>query len=144
MSELPDNVKRFDILKIEYGKKKLCQCLDPHYEIDIQNRLVSCTDCNAIIDPFEVLCSLSRNYARIESQANGLLEQRKQIVNYKPWLLVFRNLESQYRSKEMLPCCPECKKPFFFEHINMWVNRKMEVLRREREKSTAQPTGKEE
>lgn len=134
MSDLPDNIKRFDILKIEYGKKKLCQCFDPHYEIDMQNRLVYCIDCNAIIDPFEVLCSLARHYSRIENQVNGLLEQRRKIVNYKPWLLVFRDLESRYRSKEMLPCCPECGKPFYFEQINTWTSRKMEELRRERER----------
>lgn len=138
MSDLPDNIKRFDILKIEYGRKKLCQCFDPHYEIDAQNRLVYCTDCGAIIEPYEVLCSLARHYSRVENQVEGILKQRKEIENWKPWLLVFRNLESQYRSKNSLPCCPECKKPFFFEHINMWVNRKMEELRRERERKDAE------
>ena len=133
MSDLPDNVKRFDILKVEYARKKLCQCREPHYEMDYQNRLVYCTDCGAIVEPFDVLHNLAARYDRISNQVEGLLKQRKEIVNWKPWLLTFRRLESEYRSGKMLPCCPECHKPFFFEHINVWVDRKMEELRRSKE-----------
>ena len=134
MSDLPDNIKRFDILKIEYGKKKLCQCLNPHYEIDAQNRLVYCTDCKAIIEPYEVLCSLSRHYSRIESQVEGMLKQRKEIANWKPWLLTFRNLESQYRGGKILPLCPNCTEPFYFEKVNCWTSRQLHEKRMEREK----------
>lgn len=134
MSDLPDNIKRFDVLKVEYAKEKLCECYTPKYEIDYQNRLVYCRDCGAIIDSFEALFNLCMHYDRVSDQVKNLLEQRKEIVNWKPWLLVFRSLESQYRSKEMLPCCPECGKPFYFEQISSWTNRKMEEKRRERER----------
>jgi len=133
MSELPDNIKRFDVLKVERSLEKLCQCYKtPNYTIDSRNRLVYCDDCGAIIDPYEALTKISNHYEEFAEQSKYLLEQRKQIINWKPWLLVFRNLESQYRSKEMLPCCPECRKPFYFEKINTWVSRKMEELRKER------------
>ncbi len=134
MGELPDNIKRIDVLKIEYGKKKLCQCTDWHLEIDYQNKLVYCVDCGAIIDPFEALRKLADNWERINEQVDKILAQRKEIVNYKPWLLVFRDLESQYRSKQMIPNCPHCHTPFFFEEINRWSNRKMEEVRRTKEK----------
>lgn len=129
MGDLPDKIKRFDVLRIEYNKKKLCQCFDPHYEIDFQNRLVYCTDCGAIVEPFDVLTHLANHYSRIEEQIKHLLEQRKEIVNYKPWLLALRNLESQYRGGKMLPCCPICQKPFYFEKITCWVDRKLHELR---------------
>jgi hypothetical protein len=132
MSELPDNVKRFDILKVEYARKKLCQCREPHYEIDYRNRLVYCTDCGAIVDPFDVLNYLATHYNRISSQVEGLLEQRKEILNWKPWLLSFRKLESEYRGGKMLPCCPVCNEPFYFERIVSWVDRKMVELRVEK------------
>lgn len=127
--KLPDNVKRIDVLRIEYGMKKLCQCNNPHYMVDYQNKLVHCTDCKAIVDPFEALCNIARHYDNLGDQVEHLLKQRREIANYKPWLLVFRNLEREYRGKQMLPICPECKEPFYFEHINMWTNRKMHELR---------------
>lgn len=134
MGELPDKVKRLDVLKIEYGKKKLCQCTELRLEIDYQNKLIYCRDCGAIIDPFEAMCKLAEHWDTIGDQIDRLLAQRKEIVNYKPWLLVFRDLESQYRSKQMIPNCPNCHTPFFFEEINRWSNRKMEEVRRTKEK----------
>lgn len=125
MNDLPENIKRFDVLKVEYAKKKLCECYTARYEIDYQNRLVYCQDCGAIVDPFEALRKLADYYNNFAEQSEYLLNQRKQIINWKPWLLVFRDLESQYRSKEMLPCCPECGKPFYFERIKRWYNRKL-------------------
>jgi hypothetical protein len=142
MSELPDNIKRFDILKVEHGINKLCQCYGtPRYTLDTRNRLVYCDDCGAIVDPFEALSKVASHYEYFAEESQHMLEQRRQLLNWKPWLLVFRNLERSYRSKENLPCCPECKKPFYFEHINTWVNRKMEELRREREKKEMNNNG---
>jgi len=132
MSELPDNVKRFDILKVEYARKKLCQCREPHYQIDYQNRLVYCTDCGAIVEPFDVLHNLATHYDRISNQVEGLLKQRKEIVDWKPWLLTFRRLEGEYRGGKMLPLCPMCGEPFHFEKIVSWVDRKMVELRVEK------------
>ncbi len=134
MGELPDNIKRIDVLKIEKAKRKLCNCYTHRYIIDNGNKLVYCQDCGAIIDPFEALSGLAFHYEHLGDQVNSLLEQRREIVNYKPWLMTFRSLESQYRGKTMLPCCPSCLKPFFFEEINAWSNRQMEELRRKKEK----------
>jgi len=131
LSELPDNIKRIDVLKIEKAIQKPCRCYKYRYLIDVENRLVYCQDCGAIVDPFDAFKNLAYHYEDLGKQVEYLFEQWKQIINYKPWLLVFRDLESQYRSGKMLPRCPECGKAFFFEHIKSWTNRKMEVLRRE-------------
>lgn len=133
MDELPDKVIRIDVLRVEYGIRKMCKCFTPRYTIDYQNKLVYCSTCNAIIDPFEALCKVADHWETVNQQAESLLKQRKEIESYKPWLLVFRDLESKYRSKEMLPRCPECGKAFYFEHVKQWTNRRMKELRRQKE-----------
>ena len=91
--ELPDKIKRFDIIKVENSYKKLCQCTDFQYEIDGTNHLVYCTKCGGIVDPFEALVKIARYYERIEEQTQQLLEQRRKILNYKPHLPVIKQLE---------------------------------------------------
>lgn len=122
MDTLPDNIKRIDVLRIEYGKRKLCQCHNPHYEIDYQNRLVYCSDCGAIVDAFEAIAEMARYYERLGDQVENLLEQRRQISGYKPHLVVIKDLEKHYR-KSMVPCCPRCNRPFDLAEIECWSNR---------------------
>ena len=126
MDKLPDKIKRIDVLRVEFGKKKLCNCHEPHYEIDNQNKLVHCEDCGAIVDPFTALVEIARHYDRIASQAEELLEQRKQIQNYKPHLVVMKELESRYRADNysMMPVCPRCREPFDLTELTSWVSRK--------------------
>lgn len=126
MENLPHSIKRIDILRVEYGKRKLCECRSPHYEIDFQNKLVTCTDCGAIVEPFEVLLRLARDYERLGDQVSYLLEQKKEIMGYKPYLVIMKKLESQYRANDysMIPLCPKCGEPFDLADLNSWVNRK--------------------
>lgn len=126
MPELPDKIKRIDVLRVEYGKKKLCQCANPHYEIDYQNKLVTCMDCGAIVDAFEALTEIASSYDRLGNQVEQLLKQRKEIVNYKPHLVVIKELERSYRAQNfsMVPCCPRCGEAFDLPEITHWINRK--------------------
>lgn len=121
--ELPEKVSSIDILRVEYGRRKICQCFDPHYEIDYQNRLVYCKDCGAIVDPFEALYNLAKYYDRLHTQVKNLLEERRQIANYKPHLVVIKELESHYRSGKMVPCCPRCGEPFDLKELGHWCSR---------------------
>lgn len=125
MDSLPDKVKRIDVLRVEYGKKKLCQCSDPHYEIDYQNRLVYCADCGAIVDPFEALMEIAESYDRIGRQIDALLEQRREIASYKPHLVVIKELERRYRAQRfsMVPRCPRCGELFDLPELTSWANR---------------------
>lgn len=129
MSELPDKIVRFDTLRVAYGKAKMCQCLDPHYEVDYQNRLVYCTDCGAIVDPLEALVHISSDTRRWEEYTAGLLEQRRQIDNYKPRRVVIKKLEKLYVDKDrhgVEPTCPHCGRPFKLERLLEvpWCNEK--------------------
>lgn len=130
MDELPDKVVRLEVLRINRNIGKRCKCEEPNYVVDTDNREVNCDQCGSRIDPYDAIYGLAHHYERLQEEVQGLLRQRREIANYKPHLIVFRNLESHYRSKEMLPCCPECRKAFYFEHITSWTNRRMEELRR--------------
>lgn len=136
MSELPDKIKRIDVLRIEYGSRKLCECQNPHYEIDYQNRLVTCSDCNAVVEPFMAIYEIAKHYEMLNSQVSDLLEQRREIANYKPHLVVIKNLERYYRSNNysMVPCCPRCDEPFDLNELDRWVNRSIaNITRREKQ-----------
>ena len=123
--ELPDNVVDFTVLKIKYDRGKICQCPNPKYLIDFHNRLVTCAWCGAYTDPFDALLCIARRGEAFREEVAALLEQRREIENYKPHMVVFRKLEQQYRKGKhgrMLPGCPQCGKPFRFEDIRAWFN----------------------
>jgi len=138
MSDLPEKVLRYDIIKVDRQRKKLCQCHllhTPHYVIDSQNRVVECADCGAIIDPFEAMFRLALSHERQNAHWEAVLEQRRQIANYKPHLVVIKELERKYRSHKfsMLPSCPNCGENFELEEIlyTHWTNRAFVQKRKE-------------
>jgi tryptophan 2,3-dioxygenase len=126
MDELPKKVLRIDVIKVEYGRRKLCECMNPHYEIDYQNRTVTCVDCGAIVEPFEALYRFAQNCLNLNEQVESILEQRQQLLNWKPRLVLMRQFAEQYASghgrNSMVPCCPNCGKPFDLPIAN-WANR---------------------
>lgn len=79
---LPDKIVRFDVLQVEYGKSKLCRCLQPSYLIDYQDKLVYCKECGAIVDPFEALLSIARQHDRSDRYLQQKLEERRQIDSF--------------------------------------------------------------
>lgn len=93
MSELPDKVKHIDIVRIEYGRKKVCDCNSPHYEIDYANRLVLCADCGAVTDPFEALYRLALRYDQINNQLDMVRRQAEELRNYQPRRRVIKEFE---------------------------------------------------
>lgn len=123
MEDLPEKIKRIDVLKVEYGKRKLCECRNPHYEIDYVNKIVQCEDCGAIVEPFEALYNMAKHYERLGDQVEALLEQRREIAAYKPHLIVIKNLERETRAG-MIPYCPKCGEMFELDEITAWHNRK--------------------
>lgn len=129
---MSDRPVRFDLARIEYGKKKLCQCITPHYEIDVQNRLVTCTTCNAIVEPYEALLQLARHWERNNNIHEAMLAEREAVAGYTPQRKVIKNLESKYnqRNPVMLPTCPRCHAPFKIEELvsGTWVNERYAFL----------------
>ncbi len=134
MDELPENVVSLEVLRINRNIDKRCKCDKPDYVVDKQNREVCCGKCGSRVDPFDAIYDLARNWERVEEDTKRLLEQRKQIANYKPHMVVFRKLEQHYRgNKDMLPCCPHCDRGFHFEELTHWRDAEFEKKLRERE-----------
>lgn len=129
MDKLPEKIIRFDMVKVDYGIRKMCRCSTPHYEVDYQNRMVYCADCGAIIDPFNALVNIARNRERMDEHTERMLEQRRQIENYHPRRVVIKKLEQKYIGAEkygLEPSCPHCGKFFPLEKLleTNWCNRK--------------------
>lgn len=131
---LPEHVIDITAVRLKRNAKPRCTCdrRHRHFEVDKDNREVTCAGCGAVVDPFEAMVDVAYFNDHLHSEIEALWEQRKQIVNYKPHLLVFRDLESQYRGKKWLPICPNCHQAFFFEEVRAWAGREIEVRRRRR------------
>ncbi|GAA0491122.1 hypothetical protein GCM10008986_16480 [Salinibacillus aidingensis] len=123
VDNLPNKVVEIDQVRINRGIEKICKCDNRKFMIDTQNRQVNCSSCGAVIDPYDAMYELATNGEKLRNQVEQLLEQRKQIANYKPWLVTIKRLEKQYRGKKMLPNCPRCAEPFYLEEIKRWTGR---------------------
>lgn len=128
MSGTPNKIKHIDVIRIERGRKKLCQCQNPHYEIDATNRIVLCADCGAVVEPFEVLYKLASRCERINSQLDMARQQAEELKNYQPRRRVIKELERRMSREEsaMLPTCPHCHEPFELEELlaTTWRNKR--------------------
>ena len=136
--KLPDNIISFELLRINRGREKFCKCEKPTYEIDTKNRIVSCRLCGAFIDPYEALYSIALNKERFGQYLQSMLDQAHELENWQPHLIYVRKLESIWRSKDMLPTCPHCKKPieakelYYSTHINKnYINPSIEPVKTE-------------
>lgn len=128
--KLPDKVIPISTLRINRDKSKKCTCRNRKFEIDTQNKEILCQECGAIINPYDALFDIAYHYEQLSSEVDRLLEQHKQIVNWKPHLLVMRELEKIYRG-DMLPCCPHCGRGVHAKELLVSrVNKKREDERR--------------
>jgi hypothetical protein len=106
--KLPDNIIPPLILKIKRDARKKNNCKEHHYIVDSVNKEVYCEDCEAIIQPWDAIYDLARRHDEFHRELLRLHEQRTQLLNWKPHLVVLRHLEKIYRSRDMIPVCPHC------------------------------------
>ncbi|HBC98704.1 MAG TPA: hypothetical protein DC053_03875 [Lachnoclostridium sp.] len=121
-----NDVIRFDLCKLEKNKERLCQCKNPHYEVDAINRLVTCEDCGAIIDPFDALvniCKHQDNYKEYQKEAIEKVKLYRELAD-KEWRrrlknACFKDMEKRYING-MHPECPVCGELFDPVKITRW------------------------
>lgn len=117
---------RFDVVRINRDREKLCRCKEPHYEIDMRNRLVRCVDCGAIVDPYEALYYFAAHYERLDRYLDNWRAEQEELAKYVPRRKIIKWLEEKYnlRTNVMLPTCPECGVPFRLDDLRdvHWVN----------------------
>jgi DNA-directed RNA polymerase subunit RPC12/RpoP len=121
--ELPKELFDMSVIRTRVNAKKVCKCFDRSFIVDPINKFVECSKCGAIIDPFEAIYEIARNKERMVEENKRILEQRKQIQSYKPYLVAIKNLEKESRSGKMVPTCPHCSKPFRLDQLNTWVSK---------------------
>ena len=120
------DIVRFDLVKINRGREKLCKCVVPHFEIDTENRIVLCQKCGAILDPFEARVKLAehpekmvemqkRMQERIKAYKEEAEQERSKMIKSK----VFREMQRHYNAG-LFPYCPECQKKFDPTKIKEW------------------------
>ena len=122
--KLPENVVNITAIRIERGMQKICDCDKRKFIVDSRNRLVNCASCGAYVDPYDAVLEIATYPERLKADVESLLEQRKMISQYKPYLVVIKNLEQHARDKNMMPVCPKCSTPFDLHELNNWINRK--------------------
>lgn len=133
MSEIieeKDKILSFTLFKVEKGREKICKCNPPHYEIDTENRIVTCVDCGATLDAFEALIVLCKHMDKYREYQKKALEKCKL---YKEWAdkewrrrmknAAFKDMDKQYQ-EGMLPNCPKCGGIFDPMEITSWTNKK--------------------
>lgn len=118
-----DRIAQIDILRFEYGRKKICECKNGKYEIDVQNRLIYCRGCGAIKNPFDVCVDLARRYAEINNTVQKCYEQARELYSYQPFLREAKRYEKMMREKDMLPVCPRCGEIFEWQEVNALANK---------------------
>lgn len=132
MGELPNKIIGLDQIRINRGLGKICKCQNRKFVIDTDNRRVACASCGSIVDPYDALYDLAHQDEERNRQLEMLLEQRKEIAEYKPWLVVIKKLEKQYRGHRFIPNCPRCREPFYLEELNSWTGKQYADARLER------------
>ena len=115
--KLPEKVIPISTLRIIRDKNKKCTCRNRKFYIDTQNREISCQECGAVIDPYDAMLDIANHYEQFGKEVDNLLTQRKQILDYKPHLLVMRELEKIYMGGKMLPCCPHCGRGVYAKEL---------------------------
>ncbi|HFL3653918.1 TPA: hypothetical protein ACG3P3_001642 [Clostridioides difficile] len=132
--DLQDNVIEIEVLRINSDNRKICECEERSFIVDTTNKSIHCSQCGTRVEAYEALYELASNCERLNEQVNNILKQKKELSNYKPYLIVIRNLEKKYRGRKMLPRCPICGEGFYLEEITSWINRAFVDKKRQNKK----------
>ena len=124
---MKSDIVSFDFVRINRGRGKICKCNPPHYEVDTTNRIVTCSDCGAVVDAFDALVSLAKMHEDIEETQQRMLSKAQSYAKMADEEFqrmrrnkVFRDMESSYRNG-LYPICPQCMKAFYPVHIQEWT-----------------------
>lgn len=113
-----DGIISFSLYKTEKGREKICKCDPPHYILDDVNRIITCEDCGATIDPFEALLTINRYMDEfVEYQEEAM----RKINTYREWAdkewrrrcknRACKEMDANYH-QGMYPHCPKCNEVF--------------------------------
>ena len=124
---MKSDIVSFEFVRINRARGKICKCNPPHYEVDTTNRIVTCSDCGAVIDAFDALVHLAEMHEDIEETQQRMLSKAQSYAKLADEEfqrmrrnIVFRDMESNYRNG-LFPMCPKCMQAFDPVHIQGWT-----------------------
>lgn len=128
-----NNIISFTLCKLEKNKDKHCKCKNPHYELDAVNRIVTCTDCGAVLDAFDALTQVAKRmalYADYQQQARDKVALFRELANKESRRRfknsIFKTMEEHYLKNNCHPHCPKCNEAFDPIKIYRWSRAKLE------------------
>lgn len=107
--------------------EKICTCKDRVVLVDTINRRCECSECGAILDPFDVLAEITlkdhMRYNYLKYLKNEIEEMEKWKLNNRMGFAL-REIASKIR-RGMIPQCPHCKMPFDLEKLpeSAWTSK---------------------
>lgn len=138
MSDLPEDIIPIRTVRILRNKRKYCECYEwhtipkkaPRFELDSQNREVICKHCGNIVDAFDAIAIISNRWEDVSAETNRLLDQAKELRDYKPWLRATKSFERSIDRGKMIPICPHCSKGILLEEMTNFRSKEYELQRR--------------
>ena len=121
--------KQLKRLLVHARIEKKCTCKQKTILIDYGSRLLKCSECGALLDPFDVVTELLFSEKRYWEQIKYL---REEVETLEKWMLnnrmgqTLREIASNIRSKKV-PLCPHCKEPFELEQITGWTSKEYAI-----------------
>lgn len=121
-----DGIISFELLKAEVNRTKLCRCLDAAYTLDVNNRLVICEQCGAILDPFDALLKIQEKQQEwVEYQQKAAKRARLFQQEADRTLSLMQRYRNTRRIAKLcqdglFPVCPHCRQIIAPERITEW------------------------
>ena len=151
---MEDKDKQYAVLNItsiinNKRRERFCKCYDnnkyfhglmddkymnPRFEFDSENRIITCQHCGNNVDPFYALKILTDDQERQQQDIDNAIKVARRFYkiahSYKPWLVAMKEIESNVRSGKMLPCCPRCGEGFELKDVTGYVSREYVAAQR--------------
>jgi len=97
----------------------------------MENRLLECSECGAILDAFDVVEKLLNTENYFWEQIKYLKQEKEEL---EKWMLnnrmgrSLREIASQLR-RGLIPYCPHCNEPFDLENLKSWCSKEYAINR---------------
>lgn len=104
---------------------KNCNCSDfTRYWVDMERQIIVC-ECGKTVDPIKAFILASNEMKALVDGVQFREEQLNRREKSFPRSVLFGELEKMENGGEMVPCCPNCERPFEFKGISVWASKKL-------------------
>lgn len=115
--------------------RKVCECKNRTILMDKRNRTLECSECGAILDPFDVCAEMAEQedwYVRNIKFLKSQKEELERWMQNNRMGQKLRDLASNLRQGR-IPECPECNHPFDIENITAYCSKEYAVRLKQQE-----------